>query len=239
MFGHRTKFHMALAQHLRNQKYFDFFAQKLENGETVIMDNGAYENMKIKDVELATWATRLKPSVVVLPDCPHDARTTLMWSQRYLATYGVPNEAMMVLHAPPGNTAQFEAVYALCDVKWIGFSKLTADYGVGGSRAEFVQHLKNSGRYRPELIHHALGLRDNEIRELWRMKDVFFSCDSARPIWRGLHGYPINGEWKEYMFEPDCAPEVHNLIQAGINLDYILEECGEDRSGDDIEMARP
>lgn len=227
VFGHRTKYHMALVQHLRNQKYYDFFAQKMEDGETVILDNGAYEGTQVRDIELATWATRLRPSVVVLPDCPHNAHDTLRRSLNYLDKYGMPNEAMMVLHASA--VRQFEAMYSLCPTKWIGFSRLTS------RRAEIARLLKETGQWRQNLLHHALG-QQADFAELAKMG--FESCDSSMPIWRGLHGYSLTDHWPNYSFTPECAPEVNNLIQAGKNLDFILEECGEDRSGNDIEVAR-
>lgn len=246
VFGHRTKHHMALAQYLMNKRYFEFFARKVEDKEVVILDNGTYESRRMSPVDLAVWATRLKPTVVVLPDVPGDMLRTYRDSMNYLDKFGVPVEAMMVLHAPNGQTPLFEKLYENCPVGWVGFSKLTRYYGIDNGhlgwpehRWSFMRHLKRHGMYRQELKHHALGMLNGDVAEMgYLAENGFESCDSSAPIWRGLHGYALEDtSWCKWAFEPECHENVNNLVQAGKNLDQVLEACNEDRSGNGTEVA--
>lgn len=238
---------MALAQYLGNKKYYEFFARKVEDEEVVILDNGAYEGHKTRPIELATWATRLRPTVVVLPDVPGDALKTYRESMNYLDKFGVPTEAMLVLQAPDGDTDLFARLYEDCPVGWVGFPKRTRYYGEGNGhlkhpdqRWSFMQYLKESELYRAELKHHALGMLDGNVAELrYLAANGFTSCDSSAPIWRGLHGYYLSDpNWGKWQFDPECPPDINNLVRAGKNLDTVLEACNEDRSGDDAEVAR-
>lgn len=224
---------MALVQYLRIEEYYNFFAKKLKAGETVILDNGAYEGNQIGGALLAKWTNQLRPSVVVLPDKPGDFVQTIHNSINFLNCFFLPShtEAMTVLHAPDGDLKAFEVAYANVQTGWVGFSRLTKRYAWGTStrREFFAHHLQDTKQWRPELVHHALGMLDGEVKELPGLtKAGFHSCDSSAPIWRGLHGYSLTDKWLKYEFQPNASDEVCNWTQAEANLTEVLKACDQD-----------
>jgi len=221
---------MALAQYLCNKDYFKFFYEKKQKGDTVILDNGAYEESAIHFSELARWVTELRPSVVVLPDVPGNFEKTIQRSHNYLDSFGLPHgtEGMMVLHAKDGALAHFEVAYNLCPVKWIGFSRLTKRYsGDPGylRRVHFAKWLKEQSVWRSDLTHHALGMLNGEVAELRHLALAgFHSCDSSAPIWRGLHGYTLTDtDWPNFEFDPTGIGDPELLAE--VNLTQVLEAC--------------
>jgi hypothetical protein len=226
---------MALAQYLHLPEYEKFFQERVKAGDTVILDNGAYEGQQMQPAMLNKWVRRLKPSVVVLPDKPHDLLRTVQYSMQYLEEFGLPygTEAMMVLHAEDGRLAHFETAYNLCPTKWIGFSRLTRCYSTElkwpWHRAQFAKWLQDHSIWRSSLFHHALGMLNGNVEELKLLSSTGFdSCDSSAPVWRGLLGYSMQDNWPNYEFQPFISDEVNNWTQADINLNEVLQACGQD-----------
>jgi len=224
---------MALAQYLHLEEYLKFFQEKIEKGETVILDNGAYEGVPMQAWRLAALVKELNPTVVVLPDVPGKFAKTLVGVDDYLNRFGLPKgtAGMTVLHAPDGKRQQFETAYGMVCTEWVGFSRLTKSYGHGVQwpyhRVSFATYLHASEQWRGELKHHALGMLRGNVQELKALNGVgFHSCDSSAPIWRGMHGYEVDEvDWPDYSMEPLCAPEAANWEMAERNLAVTLEAC--------------
>jgi hypothetical protein len=243
-FGEVSDCWMALVQHLHRKEYFNFFRRKVERGDTVILDNGAYEQRLTSSDRLNFWVRNLKPSVMVLPDVPGDFVKTLRHSWDYLDKYGLPKgtEGMMVLQAEDSKLRQFEVAYETCPVKWVGFSRLTKSYNPWmvwpQQRDGFATHLRQEGMWRSELKHHALGMLSGLVEELANLKG-FESCDSSAPIWRGLLGYSMTDKWPNYEFQVEAGPEASNWEMAEKNLSEVMEAChGEGGSRESAQMAR-
>ena len=205
----------------------------MEKGETVILDNGAYEGVQTAPFKLNQWVRELRPAVVVLPDAPGRLAQTLFKAEDYLSRFGLPTgtEGMTVLHAPDGKLEQFIMAYTLVQTKWVGFSRLTKAYSDTMKwpyhRCTFAVHLRACNYWRPELEHHALGMLNGNLHELRSLNQLgFHSCDSSAPIWRGLHGYEVNdSDWPNYELTPLVAPEVSNWEMADRNLKTVIEAC--------------
>lgn len=243
-FGDCSNSWMALCQHLRHKEYREFFQRKLEKGDTVILDNGAYEGLSLSSGQVAQWVAEIKPTVVVLPDVPGDFVKTLRRSFDYLDRYSLPRstEGMFVLHAENGKLKQFEVAYELCPTKWVGFSRLTKSYYLYMTwpqhRDCFASHLKIEKMWRPELKHHALGMLSGYVEELsYLANQGFESCDSSAPIWRGLLGYSMTDKWPNYEFQVQAGPEANNWQMAEKNLTEVMEACGENRGRISTQVA--
>jgi len=235
-FGHLSNHHMALAQHLSIPAYLKFFQEKVQAGETVILDNGAYEGVQMAPELLHRWIMELRPTVAILPDSPGDFRKTLCKSHEFLLRHTLPRstQGMTVLHAANGELKQFEVAYELVETEWVGFSRLTKYYEKivpwPYHRAGFAEHLKVQGMWRSGLKHHALGMLNGCVSELKALAEQgFSSCDSSAPVWRGLHGYTLRDAWPNYEYQPDMNESFSpQYSQAGLNLQVVLEACGQD-----------
>lgn len=233
-FGTRSKTHMALVQYLDIPEYFRFFQQRREAGDTVILDNGAYEGVRAQMGNLDYWVRRLRPSVVVLPDAPGDLARTIQHSYNYLDQYGLPYdvEGMTVLHAADGDMHAFLAAYRTCPTKWVGLSRLTRRYSIDDTwrrRWKFLRFLHDEVYWRKDLTHHCLGMLNANLDELPLINEEGAnSIDSSCAIWRGLHGYSLNDPtWPNYEFHPLITEEATNWHQAELNLQEVHKACGQ------------
>lgn len=236
----KSRYHMALAQVcLRDAKYYSFYKDLLEEGHTVILDNGAYEREQLSCQNLLKLANEMRPTVVVAPDSPHRMEETLRRSTEFCDHYS--GEVMIVLHASPGDLAGFVRLYRkaaeLAD--WIGFSRLTWNYGLQEHnlhrqdplrRAKFALFLHEAGLWEPNVKHHALGFGqsvydDAALEELSQLHNLGFEgCDSSAPIWRGLQGVKFGQPWHNAVFDPNYDV-VLNLNLAKQNLEEVLRAC--------------
>jgi len=73
----------------RHQKYRDFYRTRSEEGDFVILDNGAAEGLEYGAKHLLTLASDLAISEIVIPDTIGDANETLAQAQ-YFARYAHP-----------------------------------------------------------------------------------------------------------------------------------------------------
>lgn len=204
IFKHHSH-HMALAQYLYDEDYFNFMVSRKLEGKFVVLDSGVYENAAVDNRQLLYWCEKLGPSAVVLPDKPHDQAETLKRSLAFaqlLDNSGLQHIGKWkVLHAAKGELSQFTQSYIYDSRLFDGvcFSRLTESYGsaiVSGadcSRVNFIKYLKEQRFWNPSAYHHALGMLNGSTNELSQLRDAEInSCDSSAPIWRPLNqGYGL------------------------------------------------
>lgn len=240
----KSTVHMALAQYLDVREYREYFQERLSDGDTVIMDNGAYEGATMQDEQLVDLMEMLKPSVTVIPDEPgsfHLSERKCVQFRSLLYKKSIKANLMKVIHAESGKLHEFLSAYIIASTtcSWVGFSRLTSKYSslwphaIG--RIKFAQELKMRGYWKQQVKHHALGMLNGDTDELPLLdKAGFHSCDSSAPIWRGIHGYDITDKsWPNYAFEPVAAPEAKDWVTAAGNLERVLKACQGQDPGDD------
>lgn len=197
--------HMALAQYLYDEDYFNFFQEMLAGGKFVVLDSGVYEGSAVGRRQLMYWMEKLQPSAVILPDVPHDCEKTLKASLDFYDFMNVTGvnehtQAWKVIHAATADLTRFTSSYITDSRIFDGvcFSRLTGDYGLSinsdrvSQRVDFIQHLLKEGVWQPEIYHHCLGMLEGAVGELPHLAKLGVnSIDSSAPIWRGLHGHAL------------------------------------------------
>lgn len=236
-----SRTHLVLAHMLHNPKYEAFYEQRVRAGDTVILDNGAYENTKPLDsAAYVNMIRRLSPSVVVLPDeimSPWKENTSralkfLDEFADYLLARGYRHEYMFV----PQTTRDRPKDW------WLGLNGVVNDARVGHyvswiglgryMATEFLKYNEGNSHYSwrvgvakllrevyPELKIHALGMANGDLKELKPLEDVgVTSIDSSAPVWRGWNACGVKDleKWKEYgspcQFDAVYPPGRHELI---------------------------
>jgi hypothetical protein len=187
--------------HVQNPIYQQFYRQRSEAGELIILDNGIYER-SLNTKELLDSIGLYHPKVVVLPDIfggpwkdsyELSAEFHNVWKSR------LPMEWMFV---PQGNDIQahYDAVRRAVEelqVEWIGIPRrfatdVTCSISARADLCNWIHYMW------PHVNVHALGMMAGDIDELDELEKARCqSIDSSAPVWRGWNGYTIyNDAWK-------------------------------------------
>lgn len=187
--------HMALAQYLYHEDYFEFYRDQLERGHFVVLDNGAYEGAQLDDRALHYWIQKLKPTAVVLPDEVGNFKMTalksIMFADELNGKPYVP-DMWKVIHAEDGELSDFVLSYLYDSRMFNGvcFSRLTERYMseqlIGlNRRIDFIKLLKENNYWNKHCYHHALGMLNGNRIELNGLTALGVnSFDSSNPLWR-------------------------------------------------------
>jgi hypothetical protein len=210
--------HLVLAQ-IDDQKYIDFYKSRRERGETLILDNGAYEGTMVDDRRLADMTAVYNPQVVVLPDLPFQSpRLNLQRANDYYQKHAESHRKyMFVPHTDMTDLGEWlsEVNLALSAFKqpWIGLSRLLLVkpklHFVDLTRlrsclAMLIRHL-----FGPLTYIHALGqYGDNPLEEIkWLRRAGIDSIDTSGPIWRGWCGYVYGDRWPDIPIDFHAHPQ--------------------------------
>ena len=83
--GDISTLHLVLAQHILGiLEYREYYKEKVEQGDTVILDNGVYEGVSLTPNELMEAYMLLRPTYLVLPDLMEQGRNSLEVSMKFL-----------------------------------------------------------------------------------------------------------------------------------------------------------
>lgn len=179
-----------------NEDYIRFYQERRVAGDTLILDNGAYEGERdwskvVKSIPL------YKPQIVCLPDLLMDGDETWRRTRRFLADNRNKWEGVEWMYIPQGtNTVSFlDNMFRAIDeeyaIKWIGLprvlpTKVTHDPLI---RAEVCNYLRSRC---PQIRVHALGMAAGNLGELKFLAEAGCQAiDSSAPVWRGWHGYSL------------------------------------------------
>jgi hypothetical protein len=201
--------HLVLS-HVRNAVYRNFYRQRREEGDLVILDNGAYEGY-LNEKELLEAIEWYHPQVVILPDILlGDAKESFERGYAFWKEWRhrVDVEWMYVPQAPPEQVNHFfKYLHEGLDKiqpKWLGVPRaLATDIGVGSRiRADVCQYVKHAY---PGTYVHALGMVAGDLEDLKHLSEAGCdSIDSSAPVWRGWRGYDIEDpSWHELGSECD------------------------------------
>jgi hypothetical protein len=223
----RSRVHLVLAHLLQdNPEYWNFYATRINIGETVILDNGAYEKgMALDSDEYGMLISAFHPTVAVLPDLlMQRAQLTVSASLRFLDRWGqLPVEWMFVPQSTPDDLPNWYAALntTLADMRvghlitWCGLPRALHTH-FGGVRVRVAAVIKT---LYPSLKLHALGMGNASIAEYNDLKPLCESIDSSCAVWRGWNGYRLDDAWPDFAFDIN-AKDLGNdkVIEYNLNL---------------------
>jgi hypothetical protein len=240
-------FHLILAHLLDNKEYVDFYKEKIKRGDTVILDNSAFEFKRaLSTEEILGFIERsgIQPTYVVAPDYPFES-----WEVTWESTLkfieevkGMPYKVMAVPQSVHGDYEGWITCYENMldnpDIAVIGmsilgipnaFCSLTGTDDIAYNRVFATQHLLINGiAARGIKWHHYLGL-GNGPRELLlqRQLGLIDSNDSSSPIWHGHLGIQLDDSATS-LIGGKSKTEVDFLCQPSLfessvkyNIDYM------------------
>lgn len=242
-----------LAQFLRHKEYKLFYSQCCKKGNTVILDNGAYEDASITGPKYITLIQALKPTYYVLPDEIGDFQMSGMMSMDFIQltkNMPIPGKKMWVVQAKDGNLDDFVKSYLMAKTwaQGICFPRAPMDYGLPGvkygdplRRYKFIQYLQEKGLWSENHYHHMLGMLGGNLLELPYLSSAGInSIDSSAPVWRGLMGFQLEDgkQWPDHKFQVNYTGPISNapidgdddhvgsgIIWAQNNLNKVFTSC--------------
>ena len=209
-FAVRSPYHLVLAhEYTTDEAYRQFYKERSEAGDYVMLDNGAYElGESIPTRELYHIASDLNPTAIFLPDARfHTKRTMQLVTEALQFLYGSP---WQLIGVPQGDN--LESILECYD--WLQRQSGVDGFGlyeeIGlvaglGNRANFLRHLEETDRVDRSKYYHLLGMEeDMSMIEKLASFDWVSGIDSAKPIVYGLHGIRLlpDGPEAEYPHRP-------------------------------------
>lgn len=196
-------YHLILGQEVfKDPNYAWEYAQRIQKGEYVILDNGAYEKGESISVStFAEMAIQLRPQGIILPDVRFNSIETLFRvedSLRYFRKV-FPKEYHPDLYAVPQGKNLAEVLsmlngYAsMGEINGIGIYSEIGEVTELGNRNNFLQYLEVHGYVEERFKYHLLGMEEDftALKHLSRYPWVT-GIDSAKPIVCGLQGNDIH-----------------------------------------------
>jgi hypothetical protein len=222
--------------HVEDPKYWEFYRQRVKNGDLVFLDCGAYEGVEFNVENYIDRIVDLCPSVVVLPDILlGDWKRSFAYSLGMLEyitrRIDTPFEFMFVPQAKEGDSQGFvtSMLNALDEgFNWIGLPRAcnTHIFKLRVARIAQAEFLK---KCHPKVKVHALGyggwLGELELLE----QEGVYSWDSGAPVWRGWRGYNMHNQWIDSPLDFNVSELPVNSIGDLVILSN-LEACHVDTS---------
>ena len=240
-------FHLILAHLLDDKEYVDFYKAKIKRGDTVILDNSAFEFKRALSAdEIFGFIERsgIEPTYVVAPDYPYqDWKVTWESTLAFIEEVkGKPYKVMAVPQSLKGDWTGWLRGYQLMannpDISIIGmsiigipnaFCELTGTGDIAFNRIYATKYLLEKGLANEEKWHHYLGLGGGP-REIviQRQLGLMDSNDSSSPFWHGYLGIEYDTSiWGlkngKSPIEVDFhAPHIKgNEVAIQANIDYM------------------
>jgi hypothetical protein len=192
----KSKAHLVLS-HVTNALYQQFYRGRREDGDLIILDNGAYEG-RLDSNQLLERIGLYHPQVVVLPDLfGGPGRDSLDISVRFHTKWRSIISNTEWMYVPQGETVKdFE--YVLCkgieeiQPSWVALPRILGTKLAPniGTRTKWCAYIHT--RY-PSVNVHALGMLAGNAEELPLLASAnCASVDSSAPVWRGWNGFRLH-----------------------------------------------
>lgn len=206
-----ANFHLILAHLLDNKEYVEFYKEKIKRGDTVILDNSAFEfkrALSAEEIFKFIDDSGIQPTYVVAPDYPYEhweitLESTLDFIERVRDT---DYKVMAVPQSKKGDWKGWIECYknmaANDDISIIGmsilgipnaFCSLTGTDDIAFNRIFATNYLLEHGIADKSKWHHYLGLGGGP-REILiqRQLGLMDSNDSSSPFWHGYLGIELD-----------------------------------------------
>lgn len=240
-------FHLILAHLLDDKEYVNFYKEKIKRGDTVILDNSAFEFKRaLSAEEIFGFIERsgIEPTYVVAPDYPYqDWKVT--WDSTLKFIEEVKDKPYKVMAVPQsvegdwtGWLNGYTKMAAHPDIAVIGmsiigipnaFCKLTGTDDIAFNRIYATNYLLNTGLANQAKWHHYLGLGGGP-REILvqRQLGLMDSNDSSSPFWHGYLGIKLDDSiWGLNKGKSPIEVDFHAEYEMGrvgtisLNVDYM------------------
>ncbi|MGZ8924575.1 MAG: hypothetical protein ACXW2E_01700 [Nitrososphaeraceae archaeon] len=241
--------HLVLA-HLvdANDEYANFYKMLSSVGDTIIIDNGAFElGSPYQPDKLKELGDKCGANFIVLPDYPgKEASVTIQAAKDWMSI--MKDDGFKVMYVPQSKVGDrdnwirgYEWGAGNDDVDMIGMSILGIPNALphipkSYARVVMTELLMDKGIFNKNKHHHYLGLNaapNVELPSLLKM-EALQTCDSSGPVWYGINGLRYNITLdsyapiaKKYIREVDFdqpmtnRSNIHEAIQ--YNLDITLD----------------
>lgn len=234
----RSKTHMVLAQQfLKDEAYTSFYLKRKDEGDFVMLDNGAYETAYEEAQFLDTLAL-LQPHVACLPDVIMKSAESTKASLDFLKKYEHQFPKTQWMFIPQGATlagwrASLRCLHHFLEVApvWIGLTRFLPTHVCKDDpliRVKLATEIRSASSLIPI---HCMGMADGDLNELRILAKQGYvrSIDSSAPVWRGWNGFGIgegdrqawHGFDHDVYFKTEVAPSKGGTyIEA--NLEAVL-----------------
>ena len=240
-------FHLILAHLLDNKEYVDFYKQKIQRGDTVILDNSAFEfkrALSAEEIFKFIEDSGIEPTYVVAPDYPYEhwevtLESTLDFIER------VRDSGFKVMAVPQSEEGDWKG-WVECyknmayndEISVIGmsilgipnaFCSLTGTDDIAFNRIFATNYIIAEGIAHQDKWHHYLGLGGGP-REILiqRQLGLMDSNDSSSPFWHGYLGIELdNSLWglkggkSPIPVNFEAEYEMHRVAAIQLNIDYM------------------
>lgn len=211
-------FHLLLAHLLEDPDYVAFYKARKLAGDTLLLDNGAFEfgkPLEAEDILELIDKSGIQPDYVVAPDYPtKDWKRTVDSSLNFANK--VRDHAFKVMAVPQsvvgdaeGWLEGYQALVKHMDIDMIGMSilaipnafqkitgttdiminRLFATSEILNNKLQIAHYTAESGPIKPVTKwHHYLGLGQPRELLLQRQLGLMDSNDSSSPVWHGVQG---------------------------------------------------
>lgn len=206
-YASQSNTHLVLAHQVDiDDTYAEFYADRSDNGDFLICDNGAFELGKsYAPDKLIELATKCKAHAIVLPDYPYErAEKTVTESMALIDA--VKDAGFQTAFVPQSQRGDFEDWITgytwaantpsidIIGMSILGIPNALPNIHVGYARVVMTQILIERGLFRYDKYHHYLGLNAGPALELPSLikMNAMDSCDSSGPVWAALMGHEYN-----------------------------------------------
>jgi hypothetical protein len=226
-----SKTHLVLAHECKNHDYVEFYIKRQQEGDFIILDNGAYESGR----PTYDWNVigALEPDVIVLPDYPlqpwkktwHASMTWL--DENFDDASGF--EVCYIPQAEKGDLHGFLESYqeAVADprIGWLGIPRALS-YAITDNplmRVEFARMVK---RDHPNIKLHAFGMVNGDVHEIPYLAQAGVnSIDSSAPIWRGWNANKVDDRFDRNLWDREGTAVNFSSAEPIDGWDQVAHDC--------------
>lgn len=231
-----TGYHLALSnQLLAHPRMLAFYARKVRQGDTVILDHPVHERLPIPTTnEILSLINAFNPTYVIVPDAIGDTFRTLRMFDKEAHLLSKPGTTPMGVVQGKNYNDYLRCIYELVKrTNAIGIPLIRKFQQI--DRAEFVDELTRQGFFdrHPEVKIHLLG-SDSTFRDVisLRAHRNVMGFDTAKPVYLAVQGFRID-EVNSYRRPPNyfkmAEPAGYaneSLIQ--FNVRYVMRMVSAD-----------
>jgi len=209
-----SNYHLVLSQWLSEPSYYKFYSNCWNRGDTLILDNGAYElNTSVSFDDLLQSYQRLGGAdIVVIPDTNEGNNLDLAEEfSSYIDAFRNVNSKVKFMVVPHS----LEEVKPLIQLGYADIIGLNKDFARTG-RDKVIEKLLKMG---VDKQFHLLGVYRNPIKEVadvLKFKDLIIGIDSSMPYRLAKGGRKLE-EYRPY-------PKVINFYEDDLS-EPILKHC--------------
>lgn len=214
-----SDYHMALTHLvLQSTDYANFYKERRERGDYVILDNSLIELGEAAEIETVLKAAEIiKPNEVILPDCFRDGKRTLEMIDDAFHWYGKEFAKYKCMAVPQGKCyiewlTCHDILVQYPEIHTIGIPKVTSSFpDLISGRYDLCCKL-NNGKYEPTKEYHLLGVWNNPYPEISGISAYKWvrGVDTVLPVLMGTMGIAFNDIDGMLVERPQRAVDFHS-----------------------------